>query len=153
MVDFDAAFAHLDRQEHRNYAEAAKIYGISSTQLMRRYTGQCVSRQQATSEHRQLLNDTQEDTLLRYIDELTNRSIPATTQIVKNLAEEILKRPVGKNWPAQFVKRYSNRICSVYLNRIDKNRASAASAAVFERYYAIVLSNFALWSAFLLISL
>ena len=139
MDRFEAAFDHLDRQEQLNFAEAAKTFGIERTTLMRRYKGKCGSRQQANSEHRQILNDEQEETLLRYIDELTNRFIPPTTQIIKNLAKELVKRPMGKNWPAQFVKRHSKRICSVYLTRIDYKRALAASKIAFERFYAFIL--------------
>lgn len=139
MDRFEAAFDYLDRQEQLNYAEAARIFEIPRLTLMRRYTGRCGSREEANSEYRQLLNDAQEETLLRYIDELTNRFMPPTTQIIKNLAEELIKRPVGKNWPAQFVKRHSKRICSVYLTRIDYKRASAASKVAFERFYAFVL--------------
>jgi Tc5 transposase DNA-binding domain len=58
--------------------------------LRRRHKGLAVSRAQANSNVRQHLNNTQEDELLRYIDALTERNIPLTTQFIKNLAEKIL---------------------------------------------------------------
>lgn len=139
MDVFEAAFAHLDAQEKPNYSEAARKYKLDRRTLQRHYTGESGTRQEANSKHRQLLNDVEEDTLLGYIDELTNRRIPPTTEIVRNLAEEILRGPVGINWPARFVERHKDRICSVYLTPIDFKRASAESIAVFKRYYAIVL--------------
>lgn len=142
MDQFEAAFDYLDRQEQLNYTEAAKIFGISRWTLRRRYTGKSDSRQEANSKYRQKLNDVQEDTLLRYIDQLTKRNIPPTNQIITNLAEEILKGPVGKNWASNFVKRHSERICSVYLKPIDHCRASSESAAIFEQFYAFVLFCF-----------
>ena len=108
MTDFEAAFDYLDRQEHINYTEAAKIHGTTRWTLQRRYTSKCGSRQEANSKYRQRLNDVQEDTLLRYIDELTNRSIPPTTQIVRNLAEEIIGSTVGDHWATSFVKHHSD---------------------------------------------
>lgn len=139
MDRLTAAFEYLDLQEQPNYAQAARKFEIDRTTLYRRYTGQTASRQEANSKHRQLLNDVEEDTLLRYIDELTNRRMPPTRQILRNLAEEILGGPVGDHWPDRFVRRHKDRICSVYLKPIDYSRASAESAEVFARYYAIVL--------------
>lgn len=139
MDPMTAACDHLDRQEKLNYAAAAREFNLNVRTLERHYTGKCGSRQEASSKHHQRLNDVEEDTLLRYIDELTNRHIPPTTQIVKNLAEEILGAPVGENWANRFVKRHEDRICSVYLKPIDHKRASAESITVFKRYFAIVL--------------
>ena len=96
-AQIEAAIAHLNRQETHNYAAAARRYGIDRTTLMRRHKGLTVSRAEANSTFRQHLNDMQEDELLRYIDALTDRHILLITQIIKNLAEEILKGPVRKN--------------------------------------------------------
>jgi Tc5 transposase DNA-binding domain len=92
-----AAMDQLDSQRALNYAAAVRDHNIDRTTLARRYNSKTVSRAEANSTYRQRLNDVQEDTLLRYIDTLTDRHIPPTSQIVRNLAEEILKGPVGKN--------------------------------------------------------
>jgi Tc5 transposase DNA-binding domain len=91
-----AAIDQLDSQKALNYAAAARDHHINRTTLARRYNGKTVSRAEANSTYRQRLNDVQEDTLLRYIDTLTDRHIPPTSQIIKNLAEEIIKGPMGK---------------------------------------------------------
>ena len=93
----DPAIAHLLRQESLNYAEAARTYGIVPTTLARRHKGLTISRAEATSTFRQQLNNIQEDTLLTYINALTNKHIPSTMQIIKNLAEEIAEEPIEKN--------------------------------------------------------
>jgi Tc5 transposase DNA-binding domain len=121
MDQIDAAMAHLRAQKKPNYAAAARTYGVEPTTLRRRFLGLTRSRALANSEDRQLLNNVQEDTLLGYIDRLTDKQIPPTTQIIKNLAE-ILGEPVGKNWPAGFVRRHKNRICSIYLRPLDRAR-------------------------------
>ena len=93
----NAALEALDSQNLLNYAAAAREFEVHRTTLMRRYCGKSVSREESNSETRQRLNNVQEDELLRYIDTLTDRFVPTTSQIIKNLADEILKGPVGKN--------------------------------------------------------
>lgn len=139
MAQFEAAIAHLDAQKERNYTEAANKFGMSRSALTRRYLGQSVSRAESASINHQRLNNVQEDTLLGYIDTLTNRHLPPTTQIIKNLAEEIAGGPVGKNWTARFIQRHSKRICSPYLRPLDHKRASAESVPTFEHFYKLVL--------------
>jgi Tc5 transposase DNA-binding domain len=143
----EAAMAMLDSQSTLNYAEAARAFDIHPTTLARRYRGQTGSREEANLNYRQCLNSTQEDTLLGYIDSLTDRHIPATSQIIKNLAEEIIQRPVGKNWTSEFIKRHSKRICSIYLRPLDRARVSAESVTMFERFYALVLRCFGVLKA------
>ena len=104
MAQIDAAIAYFKAQEKPNILAAAKLFQIDRMTLKRRFLGICGSRAQANSESRQLLNSVQEDTLLSHIDRMTEKFIPPTTQIVKNLAKEILGRSVGKNWAAEFVK-------------------------------------------------
>jgi helix-turn-helix, Psq domain len=142
-TQMEAAIAHLDRRKSLIYAAAAKIYGIPSSTLARRHKDLTVSR----ATYHQRLNNVREDTLLGYIDALTDRHIPPTTQIIKNLAEEIVKGPIGKNGTARFIKRYFNRICSPYLRPLNRARTSAESIPIFERFYVLVLYFFIiLWS-------
>jgi hypothetical protein len=65
--------------------------------LRRRFLRLTRSRALVNSEDRQLLNNVQEDTLLGYINRLNDKYIPPTTQIIKNLTEGILSKPVEKN--------------------------------------------------------
>jgi Tc5 transposase DNA-binding domain len=133
-----AAIDELNSQKTLNYAAAARAHNIDRTTLSRRYNGKTVSRAEATSTYRQCLNDVQEDTLLRHIDSLTDRHIPPTSQIIRNLAEEILKGPVGTNWTGRFIKRHVERIDSYYLRPLDRPRASAESIPLFEHFYALI---------------
>ena len=132
----------MPAQEQLNVSAAAEIFKVDRTTLWRRYNGLTVSRAEANSTYRQRLNNTQEDELLQYIDALTDRHIPPTTQIIKNLAEEILKEPVGKNWTAGFIKRHFKRICSLYLQPLDRVRGSAESPTVFQHFYTLVCTFF-----------
>lgn len=134
-----AALEDLKSQDSVNYAAAARKWDISSTTLRRRHQGKSTSRADANSKYRQRLTNVQEDTLLEYIDSLTRRNLPPTSQIVQNLAEELAGGPVGKNWTGQFIKRHSKRITSIYLRPIDKSRVAAESIHTFEQFYALVL--------------
>ena len=84
------ALAHLNEQKQLNYAEVARTHGINPFTLRRRHKGISVSREQVTSETHQHLSSTQEDELLRHINVLSNKYIPSTTQIIRNLIKEIL---------------------------------------------------------------
>ena len=52
---------------------------------------------EAVSIHRKALSDAQEKALVGVINRLTDRRMPPTTTIVRNLAEEIRGELVGKN--------------------------------------------------------
>ena len=139
MTQIEAALAHLRAQSKPNYAEASRLYRVPPSTLSRRFRGITASRAQSISNHCQALNNVQEDTLLGYIDTLTNIFMPPTTQIVRNLAEQIAQRELGINWTARFLKRHSNRITSPYLRALDSKRASAESVPTFEHFYQLVL--------------
>ncbi|KAF8854188.1 hypothetical protein BDZ45DRAFT_677075, partial [Acephala macrosclerotiorum] len=56
------------------------------------------------------LTNTEEELLIARINELINRGMPPTSQIVKNLAKEIRGKEVKKNWPAEFCKKHKLRL-------------------------------------------
>ena len=145
MGQIEDAIAYLEALDKPNYAEAARRFKVQETTVRRRFLHITASRKQIDQEHRQLLNKAQEDVLLSYINKMTDKHIPPTTQIVKNLAEELLGKEVGKNWPALFVKRHKDRISSVYLCSLDKVRAASERPVMFEHFYQLVLFIFALY--------
>jgi AraC-like DNA-binding protein len=80
-----AAIADLESQERMNFKETAKKWNLDRTTLARRFRGETGSNQDATSYARRQLTDVQEKTLIEYINKLSNRGLPPTPQIVKNL--------------------------------------------------------------------
>lgn len=64
--------------------------------------------------------------------------MPPRASIVRNLAEEMIGRRVGKNWTGSFVKRYETRLKSLYLRSIDKDRVKAEYTPVFDLFYSLV---------------
>jgi hypothetical protein len=130
-----AAIADLESQERVNYAATAKKWNLDRTTLARRHRGETVSNQDATSYARRQLTDVQEKTLIQYIDKLSNRGLPPTPQIVKNLAEEISQTKLGPNWVSRFCKRHQKDLKSVYLRTIDHKRKVADNSAYFQHFY------------------
>jgi hypothetical protein len=92
-----AAITDLESQGRVNYKATTKKWNLDRTTLARRHRGETVSNQEATSYARRQLTDTQEKTLIKYINKLSNRGLPLTPQIVRNLAEEIAGVSLGKN--------------------------------------------------------
>ena len=129
------AIADLNAQLVPNYTATAKKYELVRSTLTRRIHGQTESRAESLSNHSQRLTNGQEEVLIGYINKLTDRAIPPTTHIVKNMAEELAGHSVGKNWTSNFVKRHENCLKSIYLRNIDNLRVKADHTAWFEYFY------------------
>jgi len=87
-----------------NFSAIAREFPpVNRQTLKRRFYGEQALRAFANSIHRQNLTIEQEEQLIRHINMLTNRGLPPTSSIVRNLAEEMINRPVGKNWTSQFI--------------------------------------------------
>ena len=133
-----AALADLESQAVPNYKATAKKYGVVRTTLMRRYTGKTVSNQEATTEHRQALNASQENVLLGHIQRLVTRGTPPTPAIVKNFAEEIYGGRLGKCWTTRFIHRHEIHLKTMYLRNIDSLRKKSEYAPYFRLFYDLV---------------
>ena len=75
---------------------------------------------------------------MQIINKLTDRRIPPTTAIVKNLAEEIRGCAVNRNWTAAFVRRHKDEVKSLYRKTIDIKRVKGEYAAPYEAFYKLV---------------
>lgn len=87
----------LNSQKELDFRAAAIEYKVDHSTLMRQFNGKYLSRAAATSIYHQNLTDVKENTLIDYINSLTDHFIPSTPQIVRNLAEELISRPINKN--------------------------------------------------------
>ena len=92
------------------------------------------------AETHQRLSIQQEEMLVKHINKLTYRGIPPTSRIVRNLVEEIINAPVGKNRTGQFVERRKKCLKSLYLRNIDNLRTKAEYVPMFKRFYSLVES-------------
>ncbi|KAH7357306.1 hypothetical protein BKA65DRAFT_393998, partial [Rhexocercosporidium sp. MPI-PUGE-AT-0058] len=56
-----------------------------------------ISRAEANSVYRQYLINAQKEALINQINKLSKRNLLLTSQIIKNLTEEICEREINKN--------------------------------------------------------
>jgi hypothetical protein len=139
------AIADLETQEIPNISATAEKYGLERTTLGKRWAGKSTSMEECISVHRRCLTNSQEKCLIQLINKLTDRKMPPTTAIVRNLAEEIRGCPVGKNWTTSFVRRHKCELKSLYLKSIDNKRAKGEYSPVYELFYQLVQYYFALF--------
>jgi hypothetical protein len=97
-IRVDKAVAAIQRGEFIHFNNAADYYGCSRRAVSRRIRGLTKSKKQANSFWHQCLTIEQEEVLIHRINLLTNQGMPPTGHIVRNIAEEIRGKPVGKNW-------------------------------------------------------
>ena len=131
----EAAIDDLESQDVPKYRPTAKKHSISHTTLQRWYLGIQLSKASANSETRQWLTRVQEEVLIKHINDLSDYSLSLTTQIVKNLVEEIIHDIVEKNWVGQFIWQKQDQIKSLYLRNIDNLWAKADYAPIFKHFY------------------
>jgi transposase-like protein len=116
QLALDACYA----ADKPNFSAIARQFPpVNRTTLRRRFHGEQESRAKSNSTYQQNLTAEQEEQLIQHINMLTNRSLPPTSQIVRNLAEEMIHRKVGKNWTSQFIQRHKDRLQNLYLRNID----------------------------------
>ena len=83
--------------EFGDYSAAAKKHGIDRTTVSKHIRGVTPHQGESYTHYRQALTNAQKEVLIGHINSLTNRGMPPTTYIVKNLAEEIRGASIGKN--------------------------------------------------------
>src|SRR5450432_1876689 len=132
------AMEDIGKQTRPNWLGTARRFQVDRVTLMRRFNGTQQSIRLARSETHQCLSIAQEETLIGYINSLSDRSIPPTNQIVRNIAEELIGRPVSKNWTSGFIRQHNDRLSSVYLRTIDNKRVKADSIPYLESFYSLV---------------
>ena len=138
MDPIDKAVDDLNRQLVPNIRATAREYQLVESTLRRRWKGQTLSIRDAISEYQQRLTNAQEEALIHQINRLTDRGLPPTPRIVRNLAEEIIGGSVSKNWTSNFVKRHKDEIKSLHLCSIDIKRNKAEYAPVIKQFYDLV---------------
>ena len=95
--DMKKALAEIESSLEPNCTQIAEKYSLVLSTLIRRAQGKTTSRAEFQSQVHQCLTNAQERVLINQINCLTAHGIPPTSQMVKNFAEEIIGREVGKN--------------------------------------------------------
>src|ERR1700733_4511425 len=118
--DIDGAIAAVDAKiakgERLNLAQIARDFGVKRSTLSRRIAGKTRSWEEYLSQDIQHLTNGQEKALIKRINYLTQRHMPPTCQIVKNLAEEICGHIVDKNYVNRFIRRHTKSPTTFFVN-------------------------------------
>jgi hypothetical protein len=97
-MQMQLALARCREVSNPNFSDIARDFELVDRQtLSRRFYGTQGSRALATSTYHKNLSNEEEEALIKQINHLTNRGVPPTSQMVKNLAEEMILWPIGKN--------------------------------------------------------
>ena len=137
-AQIERAIAHLEAQKKPNIAAAAREFGVAKSTLGDRFRGKSTSRAEITSNMKKRLSTAQEAVLVGHINSLSDRGLPPTPRMVKNLAEELSNSSVGVHWVSRFCKRYQNQLHSIYLRTIDHKRKIADNSLHFQHYFDTV---------------
>jgi len=133
-----SALADLESQERINFAATARKWRVERTTLAKRFRGEIGTNQEANSYVRQKLTNAQEEVLIAHLNRLTDRGLPPTPQIVRNIAEEVAKTKLGVHWVTRFYQRHHNRLTSIYLRVIDHKRKVADNSQYFQEFFNLV---------------
>jgi Tc5 transposase DNA-binding domain len=132
------AIAHLKAQKQPNIAAALREFNVPRTTLSERFHRHSVSHAEATANTRLKLSPAQEKTLVTYINKLSDRGLPPTPGIVRNLAEELLESEIREHWVSRFCKRHRNELSSVYLRAINHKQKIADNSLYFKHYFKLI---------------
>ena len=133
MEGLEAALDSLKLSDSINYRATALKFKCSETTLRRRHKGLQASRANAAFNHKSLLSNEQEKTLVTYINKLTRMAIPPTPSTVRNFAAEIVKSEPGKNWATKFIKRHSNELKCDWLKGAELSRSKADNLIAYKK--------------------
>ena len=143
MSSIEAALAAIKSQEPGEnicYTKIAQEYGVNRSTLSRRHRGQTASRT-ASAEERRNLHPQQEQQLLRYIEQLTERGLPPTRAMIQRFGSEIAKRELGIHWVDRYIKRYEIHLISRWATGIDRSRHQAESQSKYSLYFELLRSK------------
>ena len=102
----ESALTDLKLQDVPNYSTTSEKHNVKRTTLRAQFLNIHTSRSLANSEYCQRLTIAQENVLIGHINRLTDRGISPTSQMVRNIAEEMIQAQVGSNWIGDFVRRH-----------------------------------------------
>jgi Tc5 transposase DNA-binding domain len=101
-VKMELALQDLRCQDPPNIKATANLYSLNRMTLSWRFYRKAQSMSESRLDNSKRLSNAQEAVLIDFINRLTWNSLPPTSQIIKNVAEELCNMTVGKNWVGDF---------------------------------------------------
>jgi IS30 family transposase len=131
------AIESLEPGEKFTYQEIADQYGIQRSTLSRRHRGR-QGMLEAQRTNQQKLNPQQELELVSYIEDLTERELPPTREMIQNFASTIATEPVSNAWVTRFLHRQDDHLISKWSSGIDSVRHNADSNVKYTLYFDLL---------------
>ena len=130
----------LSLQDVALSAPATPVQCLHRTTLARRAQGK-INPRDTYREQVSLLSAQQQLTLINEINRLTDQGLPPTCAMVRNFAEDMVKKCPGKNWAYEFVRRHQKILKSGVLAAVDLSRKKADNAYQYTLYFELVCSS------------
>jgi hypothetical protein len=96
-AQIERAVAHLRAQKKPNTGATAREFSVARQTLSDRFHYKSTTREQVTATYHMKLSPAQEEVLVAHINKLSDRGLPPTPRIVRNLAKELSKCDIGVN--------------------------------------------------------
>ena len=101
LLALQNALADLNLQEHPNISETARRHGVERSKLSKHWRGIQVSIKEYHKSQNYMTNK-QAQSLINYINLLTDQRTPPTPPMVKRFIKDITRIDVGKNYINKF---------------------------------------------------
>ena len=108
MTGIEEALAECDSipsGDKTPWQRIADKHGVVRSTLTRRHRRETRSREEVSTSQRNLQPE-QEAELVKYIEELTERKLPPTREMVQIYASNIAGHPVSESWVTRFLHRH-----------------------------------------------
>ena len=129
------------KSKRKTANEVALIYGVNRGTVARRIKGSRNAADYGLT--RRLLDDSEEQSILNYIDSSTALGFPARFDMIREKVMKLLRLRVessaslGINWTKRFLDRYSD-YRSRYPRHLDQERHWNTDRKVFEDWFSLV---------------
>jgi hypothetical protein len=140
MPGINDAINQINKLKHGDklcYQNIADNHGVDRRTLSRHHRG--VQAPIATKNINQLkVNLHQEEELVQYIVDLTERHLPPTREMIKNFAHGIAKVDVSETWVTRFLQRHKGVLTSRWTSPMAADRHAADSYDKYKEYFDLM---------------
>lgn len=140
MAPIDDAIAEIQSlapREHFSYQKIADRHNVWRSTLSRRHRGVSASLDNKNWKQRKL-NTHEEAEVVQYIQDLTNRHLPSTRNMIRNFACQIAKNYLFESWVTRFINRHKIQFISKRATGMDQCRHAADLAGKYKLYFDLV---------------
>lgn len=133
------ALQALKHDQQLSIRAAARVYDVAERTVRRRRAGHCARSDLAANSRN--LTDSEEDTIVRYVLDMSARFFPPRLGGVEDMANRVLSARdaprVGKNWASNFVRRRPE-LRTRFSRKYDYRRAKCEDPKVIGEWFRLV---------------